>query len=196
MLPVIKTTGQPTALSRIMCRLMEHIIKDQLLGYILYKNSISKHNMFFIIKHSTYSNLLECIHDWSVTLNDSNYVDVIYINFKRASDSLGHSKLILKQTCYGISGKLLAWISAFLHNRLLSVVVENTNSTYVEVISGVPQGSLLGPILFINDIVTVCLLTLNLRLFADDLKLYSVIEVTNLSTCSNSLQQSLDGIYL
>jgi hypothetical protein len=137
---------RPIALTCIMCKLMEHIIKDQLLGYLLNKNLISKQQHAFIIKHSTASNLLECIHDWSVALNDSNSVDVIYIDFKRAFDSIVYSKLIHKLTCYGISGKLLAWISAFLHNRLQSVVIENTNSTYVDVISGVPQGSVLGPI--------------------------------------------------
>jgi ribonuclease P/MRP protein subunit RPP40 len=103
---------------------------------------------------------------WSVALNDSNSVDVIYIDFKRAFDSIVYSKLIHKLTCYGISGKLLAWISAFLHNRLQSVVIENTNSTYVDVISGVPQGSVLGPILFILFIMTLSLpayLTLNLN---------------------------------
>jgi ribonuclease P/MRP protein subunit RPP40 len=175
---------------------MEHTIKDHLLGYLLNKNLISKHQHAFIIKHSTASNLLECIHDWSVALNDSNSVDVIYIDFKRAFESIVYSKLIHKLTCYGISGKLLAWISAFLHNQLLSVVMENTNSTYVDVISGVPQGSGLGPILFTNDIVTACLPNTELKLFADDLKLYSVVKVTNPLTGLDSLQQSLDRIYL
>jgi ribonuclease P/MRP protein subunit RPP40 len=162
-----------------MCRLMEHKIKDQLLGYLLNKNLISKHQHAFIIKHSTASSLLECIHDWSVALNDSNSVDVIYIDFKRAFDSIVYSKLIHKLTCYCISGKLLAWISAFLHNRMQSVVIENTNSVYVDVISGVPQDSVLGPILFIDDIVAVCLPSTELKLFADYLKLYSVIKITN-----------------
>ena len=83
-------------------------------------------------------------------------------------------------------GKLLAWISAFLHGRSQSVVVvENTNSAFVTVLSGVPQGSVLGPILFIlfiNDIDTVCQSSTKLKLFADDLKLYSVVNVKNSSS--------------
>jgi hypothetical protein len=87
---------------------MEHIIKDQLLGYLLNTNLISRQQQAFVIKHSNASNLPECIHDWSVALNDSNCVDVIYVDFKRAFDSIVHSKLIHKLICYGISSKPLA----------------------------------------------------------------------------------------
>jgi hypothetical protein len=175
---------------------MEYIIKEQLLSYLLNRNLISKQQHAFIIKHSTVTNLLECIHDWSIALNDGNSVDVIYIDFKRAFDSIVHSKLLYKLQCYGICGKLLSWIAAFLNGRSQSVVVENINSTYINVLSGVPQGSVLGPILFIlfiNDIDSVCQSCTKLKLFADDLKLYSVVKL-NLSSNTVSLQQSLDAV--
>jgi hypothetical protein len=175
---------------------MEHVIKNQLLSYLLIKSLISKHQHAFIVKHSTTTNLLECLQDWSVALNDGCSVDVIYIDFKRAFDCIVYSKLLYKLQRYGICGKLLAWISAFLHARTQSVVIENCHSDYVDVISGVPQGSILGPILFIlfiNDIDLACPTNTNLKLFADDLKLYSVISLDSTSASIN-LQQSVDKV--
>ena len=78
---------RPIALSCIMCKLMEFLIKEQLLSYLLNKNLISKQQHAFIIKHSTTSNLLECLYDWSIALDDGNSVHVIYIDFKRALDT-------------------------------------------------------------------------------------------------------------
>ena len=104
-------------------------------------------------------------------------VDVlVYINFSRPFDSIVLCKLLAKLNALGIDGKLLAWLSAFLHNRRQSVVIENCFSSVGDVISGVPQGSVLGPVLFlifINDIEHICCGDTNLQLFADDCKLYS-----------------------
>ena len=187
---------RPIALTCIMCKLMEHVIKDQLLSYLLNKNLISRHQHAFIIKHSTATNLLECTHDWSIALNDRRSVDIIYIDFRRAFDSIVHSKLLYKLQCYGINGKLLNWISVFLSGRTQCVVLENCHSSYSTVLSGVPQGSVLGPILFIlfiNDIEHTSQSHTILKLFADDLKLYSVISLNN-QQASHSLQQCLDTI--
>jgi hypothetical protein len=79
---------RPVALICILCKLMEHIIKDQLRGYLLDKSLISEQQYAFIIKQSTSSNLPECIHNWSDALNDCNSVFVIYIDFKSAFDSV------------------------------------------------------------------------------------------------------------
>jgi Reverse transcriptase (RNA-dependent DNA polymerase) len=89
------------------------------------------------------------------------------------------TELFYKLQCYGVRGRLLAWISAFVTGRFQCVVVDNVHSNYVDVISSVPQGSVLGPILFnffANDIDTICHSSTKLKLYADDLKLYSVVE--------------------
>jgi hypothetical protein len=87
-----------------MCMLMELNIKDQLLSGLLGKHLISRHQHAVKIKHSTTSNLLECSHDWSVALNQTNSVDVIHLDFRRAFDSVLLTKLLYKLQCYGVSG--------------------------------------------------------------------------------------------
>ena len=85
---------------------MESIIKDQLVSYLHSKGLISKQQHAFIKKHSTVTNLLECAHDWAVSLHGGVDVDVVYVDFSHAFDSVVHSKLIYKLTKYAISGSV------------------------------------------------------------------------------------------
>jgi len=200
--PTDPNNYRPIALTCVLCKLMESIIKDQLLSYLLSHNLISKHQHAFIAKHSTSSNLLECVSDWSIALNNRQCVDVIYVDYKRAFDSIVHNKLLNKLSIFGIAGKLLNWLSAFLHNRTQRVAVENCLSVESCVVSGVIQGSVLGPILFllfINDIEYACNSSVKLKLFADDLKIYSVLNMdalnnTNDVNYKNDLQLAIDNI--
>ena len=140
------------------------------------KGLINKHQHGFISKHPTITNLLECTHDWSLAFHGKLPVAVIYIDFSKAFDSVVHSKLIYKLQTFGINGLLLKLSTVFLHGRSQCVVVENRYSSWSKVISGVPQGSLLGPmlfILFINDISNITVNGVFTKLYADDLKLYT-----------------------
>lgn len=183
---------RPIALTCTMCKIMESIIKTQLMSYLLDNGLISEHQHAFISNHSTASNLLECTHDWLLSLNDARTTDVVYIDFSRAFDSIVFDKLLFKLHNYGITGSLLNWIERFLYNRTQCVVVENCFSSVVNVESGVPQGSVLGPLLFllfINDLEIVCNLDTKLKLFADDCKLYCA---SSIDSSSISLQRCID----
>ena len=104
-------------------------------------------------------------------------MDIIYLDYSKAFDSVPHLRLISKLESYGVSGNLLTWIKNFLAGRQQRVVLNGSDSQWVNVTSGVPQGSVLGPLLFIlyvNDITDG--LQSTLEMFADGSKLYRIIE--------------------
>ena len=185
---------RPIALTCNLCKVMEAVVKDSMMTFFLQNNLITKQQHAFLAKHSTTSNLLECTNDWVMSLKHRIAVDTIYIDFSRAFDSVVHSKLLTKLSAYGIDGLSLQWIASFLSGRLQCVVTGNCSSDWAKVLSGVPQGSVIGPLLFIvfiNDVESVCHGQCKLKLYADDLKLYSAVTSDDDSV---SLQQSVDNL--
>jgi len=158
---------------------------------------ISKQQHAFIKKHSKVTNLLDCTHDLAVSLHGGVNVDVVYVDFSRAFDSVVHSKLIYKLIKDGRSGCLLMWNNAFFTDRYQCVIIEHCFSEWSPVICGIPQGSVLGPILFIiyvDEIFEVFLgSAVTRQLFADDLKLFSTVKTSanaaSLQSTLNRLQQ-------
>jgi len=173
---------------------MQAIIKDQLVSCLLYKGLISRQQHSFIKIHSAVTNLLQCTHDWALAVNGAwpFCPCCLYIDSALAFDSVVYSKLIFKFSTFDISGNLLNWIAAFLNERFLCVVVEHCNSVWLPVLGGIPQGTVLSPvifILFIDDIGVICSGSVTHKLFADVMKLYSTI---NTILDRFSLQSALD----
>ena len=166
-----------------------------MLAYLRQHNAITEQQHGFLSGRSTTTNLLESINDWTIAIKNKQSVIVAYIDYSKAFDTVSHTKLLSKLTAYGISGRLLSWIAGFLSNRTQQTRVGSTLSNVASLVSGVVQGSVIGPLLFllfINDVVD--LFTDNrcaCKLYADDLKIYTNIE---LSDGVSVLQSKLDEL--
>ena len=127
----------------------------------------------FLKGKSCLTNLLEALDDWTAAYDERRPQDVFYLDFQKAFDSVPHLRLIYKLEKYEIRGRVLKWIEAFLSERKQRVCINSSQSGFASVRSGVPQGSVLGPILFllyINDLPTGVQSTI--KIFADDTKIY------------------------
>jgi hypothetical protein len=128
--------------------------------------------------------------EWTEILDDGGSVDAIYTDFQKAFDTVPHRRLLLKLQAHGVCGRVLSWIDAFLRNRRQRVVINGVQSSEAEVCSGIPQGSCLGPLLFvvfINDLPTN--VSSSVKMFADDTKVYRRNDVEG---ATNKLQDDIN----
>lgn len=183
---------RPISLTSIICKTMERIVRDTLMDYMEDNNFFTNHQHGFRKGRSCVTQLIEVIEKWTDKLDNQNDIDVIYLDFQKAFDTVPHNRLILKLKGYGITGNILHWIKDFLSDRKQRVVLNGTHSTWTNVTSGIPQGSVLGPILFIiyiNDLPDA--IHNFVKLFADDTKLFAT--VNNIDD-KNSLQSDINQL--
>ena len=124
-------------------------------------------------KRSCVTQLIEVYDKLTELIDDGKNVDVVYLDFRKAFDSIPHERLLQKMAGYGIAGKTLEWTKNFLNGRKQRVRVGNEYSSETDVTSGIPQGSILGPVLFtifINDLPDA--INVHCKVFADDTKIY------------------------
>ena len=155
---------------------MERLVLDSITSHLVENNIISCEQHGFQRGSSCVTQLLECFDDWLTNLDENLGTDILYLDFTKAFDCISHTHLLYKLEHYGIKGKLLRWLSAFLRNRRQRVVSQQTFSNWEPIISGVPQGALLSPTLFllyINDLPAE--VESSVKLFADDTKIYRTI---------------------
>ena len=185
---------RPVSLTCVCCKVMESIIVDCIFDYVSAQGLICDSQSGFVRRRSISTQLIQVFNEWTEALNNHHQIDSIYIDFAKAFDSVCHQKLLKKLKAYGLRYELLNWITSFLTNRTQSVCVDNNFSSRTILSSGVLQGSVLGPCLFlmyINDIVYCIKDGCSIHLFADDAKIY---EIRDNVTTSTSLIGSLQSI--
>ena len=183
---------RPVSLTSQVVKLLERLVLDRVISTCKLNKFFSCDQHGFQDGCSCVTQLLECLNDWTQNLDSKKQTDVIYLDFSKAFDTVPHARLCHKLRQAGIRGKVLDWISSFLSNRRQRVVLRNGVSSWRDVTSGVPQGSILGPILFliyVNDIPDSVQSTA--KMFADDTKLYR--KVQNLRDC-DTLQEDLNTL--
>ena len=183
---------RPISLTCILCKVLEHILASNIVKHLDAQEIMYDMQHGFREKRSCETQLVMMIEDLARNASAGNQTDVILLDFSKAFDKVSHSKLLWKLHQYGIRGKVLSWIQAFLGNRSQQVVIDGEESDSIPVNSGVPQGSVLGPILFlayINDLPGG--IFSQVRLFADDTALYLTIKGEE---DSSALQKDLDTL--
>ena len=186
------TNYRPISLDCVLCKVLEHIVASNLSKYLSNQNILFELQHGFHEKRSCEIQLIMLIDELSKSMQVGKQTNLIVLDFSKAFDKVAHEKLLLKLHHCGIRGEILNWIKDLLDNRKQSVVLNEIKSDSISVSSGVPQGSVLGPILFlayINDLPDQA--NSRVRLFADDTAMY--LAITSFSE-SKILQQNLNNL--
>lgn len=182
---------RPVSLTSICCKVLESLVRDVIVDYFDKNNLYADCQHGFRKKRSCVTQLIEVIEDFTYLMDEGSPLDVLYLDFRKAFDTVPHERLLCKLRAYGVTGTILKWIENFLKDRTQYVKIMDSISNTEKVLSGIPQGSVLGPILFtifINDlpdsIQSFC------KVFADDTKIYNTsVNCTTMQQDIYSLQE-------
>ena len=166
----------PVSLTSVVCKLLEHIIVSAVMHHSEENIILTDNQHGFRRGRSCETQLLELVEELATNLESGKQTDILITDFSKAFDKVNHSLLLHKLQRYGVQGTTTTWIANFLNNRCQAVVVSGASSHFVNVMSGVPQGSVLGPCLFlayINDMPEK--LSALAWLFSDDTAVYKMI---------------------
>ena len=184
---------RPISLTCVASKILERIIVDHLTDHFSRNNILHQAQHGFTRRRSTCTNLLESCNDWTLCVQNKQQVTVVYIDFTKAFDIVSHRKLFARLYSYGVRGTLLTWLQKFFTGRTLQTKVGSCLSDVADLLSGVVQGSGVGPCMFlvyINELVIeLAKYNITVKVFADDVKLY--VTITN-DLDANQLQLAVD----
>ena len=170
---------RPVSLLSCVGKIMERCVQNHVYGFLKSNDLLTSSQSGFIPGDSTIFQLLVMYDDFCKSLDNKIMSQSVFFDISKAFDKVWHKGLIYKLHCIGIRGTMLRWFSDYLNDRKQAVVIKGKTSSYRSISAGVPQGSVLGPLLFlvyINDIVKD--IKSNVKLFADDTSMYLSLEDT------------------
>ncbi|EYC23317.1 hypothetical protein Y032_0015g2585 [Ancylostoma ceylanicum] len=187
---------RPISITSVFARTFEKILKSAILKHLETNNILPEEQFGFRAGRSTETLMLSTLEDWTDTLDQGNNIDVVYFDFAKAFDKVPSAELIYKLGLIGLHPRLIKWIKNFISGRSFQVKVNECFSEICPVTSGVPQGGVLSPILFIiytREIPgLIYRYNVSCKMFADDIKIYkNVLDSADHVT----LQSAIDAIY-
>ena len=171
---------RPISILSTISKVIERLIYNQLYEYLSKNELLSKCQSGFRHFHSTTTSLLDAANEWYANMDQGNLNSVVFVDLSKAFDTVNHSILLKKRSHYGLHAETLKWFNSYLTERRQQSLVNGYLSSAKTINCGVPQDSILGPLLFlifINDLPN-CLKHSNPKMFADD---------TNITTSSKSI---------
>jgi len=181
---------RPISLTSQICKVIEAVLRNALVAHLEHNQLIHDSQHGFRKGRSCLNNLLTFLDKVTEYMITGNSVDVIYLDFAKAFDTVPHQRLLEKLKAHGIGGKLWNWIKSWLSGRLQRVCIKGKASDWTRVVSGVLQGSVLGPVLFLINDLEEGIENWILK-FADDTKIFS--KTQNTEDCER-LQKDLNQL--
>ena len=164
---------RPISILPVVSKLMERILYNQLSKYLEKESILSEYQFGFRSRHSTTTTLIDCTNEWYVNMDRGHYNLVVFLDIKKAFDTVNHDILLKKFEMYGLGDLALALLRRYLTDRTQKCQLQDMLSKQRKITCGIPQGSILGPLLFtlyINDLPN-CFKHTTPRMFADDTSL-------------------------